>query len=108
MSTPPPDDDRHDRERRRDDRRRIDRRLSRRLPVLSRPEETAGGEAKPAVTGLTDGAIEAQLMGQTGARKGLRGGSPVLNAARSAYLGNEYSGSRDRRPKPGGEGDTEA
>jgi hypothetical protein len=41
------------------------------------------------------------MFGQSGARKGLRGGPPVLDAARSAYLGNEYSGAKDRRPPPG-------
>ena len=43
----------------------------------------------------------AQMIGQTGARKGLKGGPPVLDAARGSYLGTEYSGAGDRRPKPG-------
>ncbi|MFN3816729.1 hypothetical protein [Brevundimonas sp.] len=43
----------------------------------------------------------AQMIGQTGGRKGLRGGPPVLDAARGSYLGTEYSGVSDRRPKPG-------
>jgi len=47
------------------------------------------------------------MLGQTGGRKGLRGGPPVLDAARSAYLGNEYSGDKDRRPAPGKTGKTE-
>ena len=43
----------------------------------------------------------AQLLGQEGQRRGLRGGAPVLSAARSAYLGAEYSGENDRRPPSG-------
>ena len=43
----------------------------------------------------------AQMIGQTGARKGLKGGPPVLDAARGSYLGTEYSGAGERRPKPG-------
>lgn len=46
-------------------------------------------------------AFAAQLMGQTGQRRGLKGGPPVLDAARSSYLGNEYSGDKDRRPPAG-------
>ena len=43
----------------------------------------------------------AHLMGQTGQKRGLRGGQEVLDAARSTYLGTEYSGTADRRPKAG-------
>ncbi len=43
----------------------------------------------------------AQVLGQDGQRRGLRGGAPVLDAARSAYLGAEYSGENDRRPPTG-------
>jgi len=43
----------------------------------------------------------AQVIGQEGQKRGLRGGSPVLNQARSTYLGNEFSGPRDRRPPSG-------
>ena len=46
-------------------------------------------------------AFTAQAMGQGGARRGLRGGPPVLANARAAYLGAEWSGSDDRRPAPG-------
>ena len=47
------------------------------------------------------GAFAAHLMGQTGQKRGLRGGPQVLDAARSTYLGTEYSGQRDRRPRAG-------
>ena len=46
-------------------------------------------------------AFSAQLMGQSGQRKGLKGGPPVLNAARARYLGNEYSGEKELRPPAG-------
>ncbi len=46
-------------------------------------------------------AFAAHLMGQVGQKRGLRGGQEVLNAARSTYLGTEYSGPADRRPKAG-------
>lgn len=43
----------------------------------------------------------AHLMGQPGQKRGLRGGQEVLDNARSTYLGTEYSGPADRRPKAG-------
>ena len=43
----------------------------------------------------------AHLMGQSGQKRGLRGGQEVLDTARSTYLGTEYSGEADRRPKAG-------
>jgi hypothetical protein len=43
----------------------------------------------------------AHLMGQNGQKRGLRGGQEVLDTARSTYLGTEYSGPADRRPKAG-------
>jgi hypothetical protein len=45
--------------------------------------------------------FEAQLLGQPGQKRGLRGGQPVLDHARAAYLGAEYSGVSDRRPPSG-------
>ena len=46
-------------------------------------------------------AFAAHVMGQTGQRKGLKGGPPVLDAARASYLGAEYSGEKERRPSAG-------
>ena len=43
----------------------------------------------------------AHVMGQSGQKRGLRGGQEVLDNARSTYLGTEYSGEADRRPKAG-------
>lgn len=47
------------------------------------------------------GAIDAQILGQDGIKRGLRGGKPVLDQARQAYLNREYSGAADRRPPRG-------
>ncbi|MBO9547323.1 hypothetical protein [Caulobacter sp.] len=46
-------------------------------------------------------AFAAHVMGQSGQKRGLRGGQEVLDAARSTYLGTEYSGPADRRPQTG-------
>lgn len=46
-------------------------------------------------------AFAAQILGQPGQKRGLRGGQEVLDNARSTYLGTEYSGEADRRPKTG-------
>ena len=45
--------------------------------------------------------VDAQLLGQPGARRGLREGAPALVRARTAYLSTEWSGGDDRRPEPG-------
>ena len=47
------------------------------------------------------GAFEAQLFGQDGQKRGLRGGKPLRDHARSAYLGAEFAGPLDRRPPKG-------
>lgn len=59
--------------------------------------------ASPPPPKKDDGAstFEAQMLGQDGARRGLKGGQEVLSKARSTYLSSEYSGGGDRRPKPG-------
>ena len=44
----------------------------------------------------------AQMMGQGGQKRGLRGGPETLDRARTAYLETEWSGPADRRPRPGG------
>jgi hypothetical protein len=45
----------------------------------------------------SDSVFAAQMMGQTGAKRGLKGGPPVLDEAKAAYLGTEWSGASDRR-----------
>ncbi|MBI5938906.1 MAG: hypothetical protein HY859_00610 [Caulobacterales bacterium] len=53
----------------------------------------------PAAEGYST--FTAQVYGQTGQKRGLRGGQPVFDAARAAYLETEYSGPDDRRPPKG-------
>jgi hypothetical protein len=48
-----------------------------------------------------DEAFSAQVLGQSGHKRGLKGGKPVLDTARSAYLEAEWSGPDDRRLSAG-------
>lgn len=58
--------------------------------------------AKPAtVPPPPEAAFAAQVLGQPGKKRGLKGGVEVLDNARSTYLSREYSGARDRRLRPG-------
>jgi hypothetical protein len=68
------------------------------LPV---PVGPVREHARPTARAAAAGPVEAQLWGQPGARRGLKGGAPVLDAARSAYLTAEWSGPADRRPPAG-------
>jgi hypothetical protein len=100
-------------DRRADDRRAAERRAgstSRALVPTGFPVEPAEPPARPAPTPPADAGaavFAAQMMGQTGQRRGLKGGPPVLDAARSAYLGAEHSGAAERRPLPGKAKDTD-
>jgi len=100
-------------DRRADDRRAAERRAgstSRALVPSGFPVEPAEPPARPAPTPPADAGaavFAAQMMGQTGQRRGLKGGPPVLDAARSAYLGAEHSGAAERRPLPGKAKDTD-
>ena len=62
-----------------------------------REAEPAPSRAKPTGPGI----FTAHVLGQDGRKRGLRGGQPVIEAARSAYLETEYSGPNDRRPPKG-------
>ena len=91
-----------------DDQRKTDRRQAQRrensrdLVPLHSPAETSVRPASPAAPRPSaDPAFAAQLMGQEGQKRGLKGGAPVLDAARSTYLGREYSGAKERRPTAG-------
>ncbi|RYG17393.1 MAG: hypothetical protein EON96_06860 [Caulobacteraceae bacterium] len=101
------------RERRAADRREAERRAasaSRALVPTAFPVEPAEPPARPAPTPPSDGSaavFAAQMMGQSGQRRGLKGGPPVLDAARAAYLGTEHSGVAERRPRPGRTEDTD-
>lgn len=98
-------------ERREGDRRERDRRTaaeakvteaSRAVVPAGERVDHAASPAKPAVSPLAPPALfAAQVLGQKGQKRGLKGGPPVLDAARSTYLGAEYSGKRDRRPRVG-------
>src|SRR5690606_34359069 len=66
-------------------------------PSVQAPEQPAAAAPSP----VQPSAFAAQMIGQSGVKKGLKGGPPVLDAARGSYLGTEYSGPSDRRPKPG-------
>ena len=70
------------------------------LPVVAGPvrtrERTATDPAAKAAA-----AFAAHVMGQSGQKRGLRGGAQVLDHARSTYLGAEWSGHADRRPAKG-------
>ena len=46
-------------------------------------------------------AFIAQILGQPGQKRGLRGGPETLKTARSTYLETNWSGPSDRRPRPG-------
>ncbi len=103
---------------RREDRRAADRRAeerraasaSRALVPVDFPVEPAEPPARPAPAPPADpgaAVFAAQMIGQTGQRRGLKGGPPVLDAARSAYLGTEHSGAAERRPQPGKAKDTD-
>ena len=97
-------------DRREGERRERERRArppSRELVALDAPETEAKAQTRPARAAVQPAAepgaaaFVAQQMGQSGQKRGLRGGPPVLDAARSAYLGTEYSGAAERRPTTG-------
>jgi hypothetical protein len=46
-------------------------------------------------------AFAAQLMGQDGARRGLKAGPELFDAAKSTYVKTEWSGAKDRRARKG-------
>ena len=87
--------------------RSVGRRLSDRdTPESEEPEvflPVPAGEAirhAPSEPPAPDSAVAAQIM--AGApKRGLKGGPETLEKARSTYLGTEYSGANDRRPKAG-------
>lgn len=100
-------------ERREVDRRAAERRAastSRALVPVAVQEDPAEPPARPAPMPPADpgaAVFAAQVLGQTGQRRGLKGGPPVLGAARSTYLGTEHSGAAERRPVPGKARDTD-
>lgn len=71
------------------------------LRIHDRTDGRAGGAA-PSGAAFSGAAFDAHLLGQDGRRRGLKGGPPMLKAARAAYLEAEYSGAEDRRAPVGG------
>jgi hypothetical protein len=67
------------------------------LPVRIEPPTDEPTPPQPAGAA----AFAAQVMGQGGQKRGLRGGPETLDHARTAYLETEWSGPADRRPPPG-------
>ena len=93
-------------ERRAKDRRKSDRRSNdRRKAGGSNLPVPVSGPARPSPIqpreDVAAAAFAAQLMGQEGEKRGLRGGKPVLDKARSAYLEAEWTGPKDRRLRVG-------
>lgn len=64
-------------------------------PVTDRTEPRRAGPTPPA-----DATYAAQLL-SGGEKRGLKGGPETLERAKTTYLKSEYSGSSDRRPRPG-------
>ena len=69
------------------------------VPVQPSPRAEAPKDATPRRGNPAP--FAAQVLGQGGQKRGLRGGPETLQTARSAYLEAEYSGPADRRPKTG-------
>lgn len=67
------------------------------FPVIVEPPADEPAPAQPA----GPAAFAAQVMGQGGQKRGLRGGPETLDHARTTYLETEWSGPADRRPAPG-------
>jgi hypothetical protein len=72
----------------------------RNLPVPVGEAEDVTPPPSPAPK--TAAAFDAHVLGQDGQRRGLRGGPPVLNSAKTAYNTAEWSGPADRRAPKGG------
>jgi hypothetical protein len=83
-------------------RRREDREAVRTAEIEAEAEVVSGPEPQ-AEPGLLAGfaAFAAQILGQPGQKRGLRGGPETLEKARAAYLEAEYSGPSDRRLSAG-------
>jgi hypothetical protein len=73
------------------------------LPVVVQPAPA------PESGGLISGAagFSAQILGQDGQKRGLRGGPEILGNARTVYTRTEYSGAADRRAPKGGAAKTQ-
>ena len=70
------------------------------LPVPA--HQNLPDQPAPSVTHAGPAIFTAHVIGAGEQKRGLRGGPPTLNAARSAYTQTEYSGQADRRARKGG------
>ena len=90
------------------------RQIRRRAEDASRTAAADGGTNLPVVieqahaedlsdppAAAADSVFAAQMYDQSGQKRGLRGGQPVIDQARAAYLETEFSGPDDRRPPKG-------
>jgi len=65
--------------------------------VPAGPARTHAQELSPETRSAADSTFAAQVLGQAGRKRGLKGGAPVLDEAKAAYLETEWSGPSDRR-----------
>ena len=70
-------------------------------PVHHDPAGPAARKAPLTEAQAAAAAFAAQVLGQGGQRNGIKGGPPLMDNARSTYLGAEYSGDKERRPPVG-------
>jgi hypothetical protein len=68
------------------------------LPAPIEPSPPPPRAEPPAAAAVFD----AQLLGQDGQKRGLRGGPAVIDDARYSYNRVEWSGAKDRRTRKGG------
>lgn len=72
------------------------------ISTSNHEDDAPSRPAKPAsVSPPPPAAFAAQILGQPGKKRGLRGGPEILDTARNTYLSREYSGPNDRRPPTG-------
>ena len=84
------------------DRRRAPRRADEGAAPERRDVVVAGPrQEKPATDSKStaSASFAAQLLGQPGAKRGLKGGPEVIDGARSAYLETKFLGADRRLPK---------
>jgi hypothetical protein len=75
------------------------------LPV---PLEPSPSPPPPRMETKGEAVFAAQLLGQDGQKRGLRGGQEILDAAKNSYVRTEWSGAADRRAPRGRGTKTEA
>ncbi len=74
---------------------------NRNLPVPIVGAEEADPPPPPVSRAPTAAVFAAQLLGQDGQKRGLRGGPATLDTAKASYVRTEWSGQADRRSRTG-------